>query len=62
MGFKDEGVKRESLWFDGKWWDQVDLGMLEDEYRERMENKAPRRTDKMVVRKMRPDEGRSMIS
>ena len=34
MGFVLEGRKRESLWFEGSYWDFVMFGMLEDEWRE----------------------------
>lgn len=34
LGFKQEGVTREMLWRDGRWWDDIQLGIL---YREWME-------------------------
>jgi len=34
IGFKLEGRLRESIWRDGRWWDEIDLGMLEGEFRE----------------------------
>lgn len=34
LGFKIEGREREALWHDGRWWDAVEFGMLEDEWRE----------------------------
>ncbi|KAK5125393.1 hypothetical protein LTR85_000502 [Meristemomyces frigidus] len=34
LGFVPEGCKREHLWYDGKYWDLVELGMLESEWRE----------------------------
>jgi RimJ/RimL family protein N-acetyltransferase len=36
-GFMLEGRKRESLWFDGRWWDGFEFGMLEGEWREKGE-------------------------
>ncbi|KAF2008108.1 acyl-CoA N-acyltransferase [Amniculicola lignicola CBS 123094] len=41
LGFKEEGRKREALWHEGRWWDGIDMGMLEREWWE-MER---RRTD-----------------
>ena len=35
LGFVLEGRKRDFLWFDGKYWDLVTFGMLEDEWREK---------------------------
>lgn len=32
-GFSQEGVERESAWIDGKWFDDVMMSILEDEYR-----------------------------
>ena len=32
VGFVREGVRRESLWFDGKWWDHYMYSMLEGEW------------------------------
>ncbi|ORY14030.1 acyl-CoA N-acyltransferase [Clohesyomyces aquaticus] len=34
LGFKEEGRSRESLWFEGRWWDGFSFGMLEGEWRE----------------------------
>jgi len=39
MGFVEEAVLREELWHDGKWWDQIDMSMLEQEYWARDEEK-----------------------
>ncbi|KAE8838282.1 hypothetical protein PTNB73_03702 [Pyrenophora teres f. teres] len=33
LGFVMEGREREAVWFEGRWWDSVTLGMLEDEWR-----------------------------
>ncbi|KAF1931112.1 acyl-CoA N-acyltransferase [Didymella exigua CBS 183.55] len=33
VGFKVEGREREALWHEGRFWDQVVLGMLEGEWR-----------------------------
>jgi len=33
LGFVLEGEKREELWFDGKWWNLLIFGLLEDEWR-----------------------------
>jgi RimJ/RimL family protein N-acetyltransferase len=32
LGFTCEGRERESLWHEGRWWDCVEYGMLEDEW------------------------------
>ncbi|KAF2020124.1 acyl-CoA N-acyltransferase [Aaosphaeria arxii CBS 175.79] len=34
IGFKHEGRQREELWHDGSWWDGIDMGILESEWRE----------------------------
>jgi RimJ/RimL family protein N-acetyltransferase len=39
MGFVQEAVLREELWHDGKWWDQIDMSMLEQEYWAREEER-----------------------
>ena len=35
LGFVPEGRKRDFLWFEGRYWDLIMLGMLEGEWRER---------------------------
>lgn len=37
LGFRLEGVAREELWLNGKWWDGYCYGILEGEWRERRE-------------------------
>ena len=32
LGFKVEGRRRECLWFDGRYWDYMIMGMLKDEW------------------------------
>lgn len=32
LGFKKEGVNREELWYKGRWWDGIQMGMLEREW------------------------------
>lgn len=32
MGFKHEGRERESLWHEGRFWDGLELGMLDREW------------------------------
>ncbi|EUC41082.1 hypothetical protein COCMIDRAFT_40689 [Bipolaris oryzae ATCC 44560] len=32
IGFKAEGREREAFWHEGRWWDGVDMGMLEGEW------------------------------
>jgi hypothetical protein len=32
MGFTLEGRERETLWYEGRWWDNVQMGMLEGEW------------------------------
>jgi len=34
LGFKQEGVVREHWWHEGRWWDDVQFGMLESEWRD----------------------------
>ncbi|KAF2490588.1 acyl-CoA N-acyltransferase [Lophium mytilinum] len=34
LGFKEEGRRRECLWYEGEWWDEVQFGMLDREWRE----------------------------
>ncbi|TVY68984.1 putative ribosomal N-acetyltransferase [Lachnellula suecica] len=33
LGFTYEGAERESVWYDGKWYDNITLGMLKREWR-----------------------------
>ncbi|KAK3640755.1 hypothetical protein LTR56_004458 [Elasticomyces elasticus] len=33
LGFKREGLIRERLWFGGKWWDEIQLGMLDSDWK-----------------------------
>lgn len=40
LGFVEEGFKRESLFSQGKWWGQNELGMLEGEWRDLREKGA----------------------
>jgi ribosomal protein S18 acetylase RimI-like enzyme len=37
IGFVVEGVKREHLWFDGRYWDQTIMGILDREWRAKRE-------------------------
>lgn len=39
LGFKHEGREREAYWYEGRWWDGIDMGMLEDEWRELQKEK-----------------------
>jgi hypothetical protein len=32
LGFTHEGREREMLWYEGRWWDSVEMGMLEGEW------------------------------
>jgi RimJ/RimL family protein N-acetyltransferase len=34
-GFREEGRLREAVWRDGRWWDEVQMGVIEREWRER---------------------------
>ncbi|KAK5171780.1 uncharacterized protein LTR77_003416 [Saxophila tyrrhenica] len=40
LGFKLEGTAREIWWHAGRWWDDVQFGMLEKEWRERREGRV----------------------
>ncbi|KAK3069919.1 hypothetical protein LTR53_011381 [Teratosphaeriaceae sp. CCFEE 6253] len=40
LGFTREGASRDCLWFQGKWWDDVQFGMLEHEWRAMQEIEA----------------------
>ncbi|KAF2175115.1 acyl-CoA N-acyltransferase [Zopfia rhizophila CBS 207.26] len=45
LGFVHEGRYRESLWHEGRWWDGIDMGLLEHEWRamqEQEESKGAR--------------------
>jgi RimJ/RimL family protein N-acetyltransferase len=33
-GFVEEGKIRQEIWFEGEFYDRIELGMLEDEWRE----------------------------
>ncbi|KAF2027326.1 acetyltransferase [Setomelanomma holmii] len=33
IGFKMEGRERQAYWFEGRWWDGIEMGMLEGEWR-----------------------------
>jgi RimJ/RimL family protein N-acetyltransferase len=35
LGFVNEGVRRDFFWGDGRWWDSVEMSILEGEWRER---------------------------
>ncbi len=37
-GFRVEGRLREAVWRDGQWWDEVQMGILEREWRERVKS------------------------
>lgn len=41
LGFAVEGRRREAIWFDGAWHDNVEFGMIEDDWRA-MQRLAPR--------------------
>ena len=32
IGFVQEGIRRESIWKDGRWWDLIQMGILEHEW------------------------------
>lgn len=36
VGFVHEGRRRKALWRDGRWWDEIRMGMLEDEWKRRV--------------------------
>lgn len=40
LGFKREGRMREHLWFNGRYWDQLLMGMLQHEWHERYGDEA----------------------
>lgn len=37
LGFVHEGRRREAMWRDGRWWDLINMGMLEHEWRAKRE-------------------------
>ncbi|KAK1975057.1 putative GNAT family acetyltransferase [Colletotrichum cereale] len=39
LGFKQEGVSRDMWWHAGSWWDDIQFGMLDWEWRELRKNK-----------------------
>jgi RimJ/RimL family protein N-acetyltransferase len=36
VGFREEGRLRDAIWRDGRYWDEVQMGVLEEEWRERV--------------------------
>ena len=40
LGFEVEGRRRKHLWFNGRYWDHINLGMLKEEWIARRENSA----------------------
>lgn len=36
LGFVHEGRRREHLWFDGKYHDEIEMGILRDEWKEKL--------------------------
>lgn len=38
LGFRHEGTKKEALWFDGRWWDEIGYAMLKKEWKEKYGN------------------------
>jgi RimJ/RimL family protein N-acetyltransferase len=38
IGFKEEGVSRQMFWHAGRWWDDIQFGMLDWEWRELRKN------------------------
>lgn len=58
VGFKMEGREREALWHEGRWWDGVELGILEGEWwgmqRER-EKKGSQEEERRTSRAIRID-------
>ena len=40
LGFTVEARRREFIWHEGQWWDQVEFGMLEDEWRKKYGSKS----------------------
>lgn len=47
LGFKEEGVKREFVWSDGRWWDDVQFSMLAQEWERLSRNDEPRSSDSL---------------
>ena len=35
LGFKIEGRKREHMWYDGRYWDEIEMGILQREWKEK---------------------------
>lgn len=42
LGFKQEGVTRDMFWHAGRWWDDIQLGMLDSEWTKMRKNQAGR--------------------
>ena len=40
IGFKHEGIHRELLWHNGRWWDDYEFGMLDREWRAMQKDKS----------------------
>lgn len=40
LGFKQEGISRDMFWHAGRWWDDIQFGMLDWEWKEMRTNKT----------------------
>lgn len=49
LGFVKEGERRESLFLDGRFWNQIELGMLESEWKELRKKRQGALSEKVVV-------------
>jgi hypothetical protein len=49
LGFRHVGRVRVAFWLVGRWWDEVGLGMLEEEWREMQEKEKERVSKKEAV-------------
>ena len=51
LGFTHEGRAREMIWHEGRWWDSVDMGMLEGEWWELAEKRKGKGAEVNGVKK-----------
>ncbi|KAK7185620.1 hypothetical protein DPSP01_007514 [Paraphaeosphaeria sporulosa] len=49
LGFVEEGRERESLWHEGRWWDGVEFGMVEGEWRALVEEEKKKKGEEKEV-------------
>lgn len=61
LGFVEEGREREALWHEGRWWDGVEMGMVEGEWRAMEEERKRGEEKKQEEGKKKDESGVPMI-